>query len=334
MKDQQHGAASNASIIALPPRSQFRAAIETAAASESNDGARRIKGLANTFSVMRSGRLIHPDALNDWLKENGGQPGIPILANHGGWSGDCGFATIGVVESVKVTAAGMQFTARLASGVALADEAWELVTQKMLATLSLGWAAVQARWVSAGDKDIDPYVEKQLKKSGRDGAYVFFGIEPLEISLVDVPDDGGARLAADVNEQVRSQNAEVKSALAALTEKVGALGAPGKTVDLTMNIDVAALVKKEFESRFEGALNAYQSALTDRLIETMESLALDRDGAYGAALLDEDVKGLASDGGGCGHARREAAAGDGANPRATPTGPSNVEELRARLAKL
>ena len=68
---------------------QFAATIqhETFALSleraEAGDGeGRRVRGYASTFSVMHSGRMIHPAAAEEWLKKHPDAQ-LPLMAQHG-----------------------------------------------------------------------------------------------------------------------------------------------------------------------------------------------------------------------------------------------------------
>lgn len=176
----------------------FRAAIDaTFEIAEASEAAFRIRGIANTFSVMRSGRMLHPSAFDAYFQRRGKAAGpfFSLLANHGA---EDGFATIGRVDSLQVTKRGLEFSATLASGTRLADEARQLIAQRMISGLSLGWRSLRDRSVSLDDRDVqqDDELREAMEAAGVKQAWVFYEAEPVEISLVDVPDDANARIAA------------------------------------------------------------------------------------------------------------------------------------------
>lgn len=194
-------------IEMAPPRAAFAATIEAA----ESEGSRRIRGVANTFGLMRSRRIIHPQALDAWLAEGDGR--VPLLGQHGDVAG---FATIGSA-TLRVAGGEVKFEATLIAGTALAEEAWTLVQQGALRTVSLGWVPREWRWVSDTDSDLDPHVKREMKRAGARDAYLLRVIEPAELSLVDVPDDPGAVLAAAAHEAL---SARVDAALAPLAQQV------------------------------------------------------------------------------------------------------------------
>ena len=268
-----------AEIEAQPCRAAIDFTIETA---ETVDGERRIRGYANTFGVMRSGRIIHPQAVEDWLAANA-DARLPLLALHGFVGG---FATIGLVEKLKVQRSkGLYFEATVASGLELADQAWQLVSQKMLSSLSLGWAAKQRRWVRADDKDLDPWFAKKLKEAGVTEALAFIDVEIVEISLVDVGDDRGAQLAASV----RAELSAVSDQLSALKEELGGqlhrLEAGATPEPRTPNPEplIEAAVNAARKA-VEGMMTDFAHGLDERLCEVIEAKLADLQAAY----LDDD----------------------------------------------
>jgi phage head maturation protease len=173
-------------------RAAFEAKIEVASAGE-GEAPFIIRGKANSYGVMRSGRLIMPTAMSAWF-ESEGEKRLPFMGKHGAVPG---FATIGTATELKSSASGFEFKASLARGTQLADEARTLISQGHLKNISLGWAGM-SRIVKADDAEIDPAVKRAMKKAGVRIAEVFYVAEPVEISLVDVGDDRHARLAADI----------------------------------------------------------------------------------------------------------------------------------------
>ena len=247
------------------------------AEATADGGKRRIRGYANTFGVMRSKRIIHPAAVEDWLRANP-QPRLPLLAQHGFVQG---FATIGTIDVVKADRKrGMYFEASVAEGIELADQAWKLITQGMLNSLSIGWVTSQARWVKVDDKDLDGWLAQQMKEAGVSEVQAFFAVEVLEISLVDVGDDRSAKLAA------RAEAAAVETALAPLREELAALreqlargGASGAN-----NASGASNAGSEAEE-----LRRVLEEQTDAFIEEFKAAAIE------ALANDEDLHETAAD---------------------------------------
>jgi len=260
-------------------RASLPATIETADAGD--DGKRRIRGYANTFGVMRSGRIIHPQAVEDWLRANP-DARLKLLALHGFVDG---FATIGVIEKLKVQRAkGLYFEGTLASGIELADQAWELIRQRMLSSLSVGWVAKQRRWVRADDRDLDPWFAKKMKEAGVTEALAFIDVEIVEISLVDVGDDAGAKLAA------KAGGAAIEAAIAPLRQELAALRAEVATLKAAGGSgDAAQLLTALREHSAE-----FLEDLKDAAIEALQSEPAIRSAALG---LQEEVRELVADAG-------------------------------------
>ncbi len=195
-------------------------------------GRRTIRGVANTFRLMRSGRLIHPAAIEKWLASRDAERPIPLLAQHGFAPG---FSQIGRITKLAVDRnLGLAFEAMLAEGIALADDAWTMIRQGMAPAVSIGWYG-QARWVRDDEPEIDEWVKEQLARVGAHEAQVFFTVTDLaEISLVDVPDDADARLAARGQprhgaaaqvEQLRGEVAALRGAIERMQTAGGPAGA-------------------------------------------------------------------------------------------------------------
>lgn len=277
-----------AAIEGQPCRAAINLTIETADVGD--DGKRRIRGYANTFGVMRSGRIIHPKAVEDWLAANA-DARMPLMAMHGFVAG---FATIGSVEKLKVQRSkGLYFEATVASGIELADQAWQLVSQGMLNSLSIGWSSKQRRWVRADDKDLDPWLAKKMKEAGVTEAYAHLDVEIVEISLVDVGDDRGAKLAAQLQQELIGP---LGQKLAALAEQLAGIG------DLKSEIQTAEPQTLNPEPLIEAAVNAarttveeaikdFAHGLDERLCEVIENRLADLQAAY----LDDDFGADADD---------------------------------------
>lgn len=273
---------------------------------------RVLRGVANTFGVMRSGRMIHPTALDGWLARNA-DAGLPLLAQHGYVDG---FATIGRVTSLKVTKRGLEFTAALAQGVKLADEAWTLVQQRMLDGFSLGWQSIKSKYAQVDEPSLDDAVGKALKKAGKREAMVHYEIEPVEISLVDVGDDAAARRVADANglretlDGLRTLLAELKAEHATAQPVAGGL----TTADVQRIVDAA--------------FDKLSHDLASRVVELTEAAVASLGAAYGLEL-----------GGYAGDAAEDDPSADpppsgAAGAPQSPLTPDEVARLRATLAKL
>lgn len=248
-----------------PERELMSLALEVSAAPASGEG-RKIKGYANTFRVMRSGRVILPSAADAWL-QSAGNVERPLLAQHGMVGG---FATIGKVTKFRVDRSrGLYFEGELASDLPLADEAWALVQQGMLKQISLGWWPLQARWVRADDSDLDPWLKKVMKEANVSECYAHMQIEVAEVSIVDLADDRGAFLAAAGGAAAVAELAagirDIRGRLDKLHELRGE-DKDGQPLGETLAAIVRAQVKQE--------LDAFLPELRKAALEVLESAAL------------------------------------------------------------
>ncbi len=171
-------------------RACFSASFERAA---SQDGRFRIRGVANTFGVMRSGRMFHPNAFDKWLAANA-QPNLALLGNHG--MDVAGFASIGRVDGARVSKQGLVFDAWIGEATQLARDARALVEEGTLKGISVGWMARGMSRVHIDDPKLDPALAEALRAAEAHSADVTTRADLVEISLVDVADDAGATLAA------------------------------------------------------------------------------------------------------------------------------------------
>jgi len=210
---------------------------------------RIVRGTASSYSIMHSGRCIAPTALDKWVAAHSAAD-VALLAKHGQvW----GFATIGQLTGLKVARTGVQFTARLAQDIQLAEDAWKLASQGMPLRVSQGWYGEPVR-LSVGDERLTPEQRKQAKARGLEQVVWFSEIELVEISLVDLGDDPQARLAAelrDVDSRLRGNDA----------------GAGGLTRD-----ELVAALRAE--------LGAAISSAEQRIIESIEARLADAGDAY------------------------------------------------------
>lgn len=245
-------------IATLPPRDTFALSIERAA--DEGGGQRKIRGIANSFGVMRSSRIMHPAGAIAFLRRNGGRT-LPLLAQHGSVQE---FATIGTVTKMAVDPkAGLRFEATLADGVPLSDQAWELVRQGHLRTLSIGWTAQQSRYVTDQDVDLDPYLKDKMAEAGVREALAFLAYDLVEISMVDVPDDPNATLTA------RGGNTEI-----------AAMNARFDHIERSL-----AELREWMDSSRDEFLDSVRADAVDVLVD----LGIDPKAEYGRALLDCDT---------------------------------------------
>lgn len=174
------------------------AAVKIKTVDQSGGEGYRIRGIANSFGMMHSGTIIHPRALDDWLRENP-SPRLKLYVNHGeGVEESDGFATIGVVDRIEVRNDGIHFEAKVIPGTQRSDEAIALLKGGGIDSVSLGWRTHKQdiKKFKITDSNLDPWVRERMRDSGATQAEVHRKIIPREISLVDMPDDPGALLAA------------------------------------------------------------------------------------------------------------------------------------------
>lgn len=180
-------------VEAQPMRAAFAMRIAEAGAS---GGQFRVRGVMNSFSVMHSGRILHPAGYIEWMRNNPDAT-LPMLLNHG-IGGDLRSAVIGKWDRFSGDAeSGMVWEGFVGEGTQLCDESRTLLSQRLLSGLSMGWYTLTPpRWVNLKDADLDPFVKQAMDREGVDECYAFFRYEPVEGSIVDVPDDRNGRLAA------------------------------------------------------------------------------------------------------------------------------------------
>ena len=311
MSKQRMGRETGADVA----RASFAGEILTAATQA--DGQFRVKGIANTFTLMRSGRLIHPQAFDKWIGSVGARPDLPFMANHG-FLGAADFATIGRVDRVRVDPErGLLFEGWVAKGTPLADQARVLLEQKALRGLSIGWTSRQGRFVQKNEPNIDAYTKQQLEAAGVDEAFVYFGAELVEISAVDVADDPGARLAGRL--------------------AAGAGGGPELVAQIR---DVFRAEREAERAEFRSMVADLWKAGQDTFIEAIQDAATMRFNGdeYGRMLLDdaEAARGehgcaAHSGGGGGGEGGERGEGGDGTDDDEKP-GAAALARIRAWAA--
>ena len=264
----------------------------------------RVRGLANSFQVMRSGRIFARYAFDDYFKSHP-TVDLTLMAQHG-WA-DGTFATVGRVDQLSVTKAGLMFAGWIGGGTDVQDETRKLVGQGALKTLSLGWVSKQARWVSINDKDIDADIKREMTRAGRDEVYAYFDAEPVELSFVDVPDDPNALLAASANRGGAGIGATADTWRDEFTKLLKPLQ------------DEIARLKASAQSPVNGDLNKlfadFATGLRTELIEVARVVLADPNSEYAERLLalsaDLDEAGIGdesdSEAPACGHGKTRAA---------------------------
>ena len=247
-------------------RAAVPASIEKAA---EQDGKFRIRGVANTFTLMHSGRVFAPTAFDRWLKRTGSVR-LPLLLNHG--VAVNGPATIGGVDGVTADQKrGLLFNGWVAEGTQNANDARALISQAALRSVSIGWVPRRTYWVRRNNADIEPWLVEQMDASGVDEAHVCGEADLVEISVVDVADDPGAILAARAD---AAALAELRQEVAGLRAEVAAIKAAG-------GVDVAGLQAALAEQ--------LDSFLDDFKLAAVEALMHDPEIVEGARAAHEDL---------------------------------------------
>jgi len=274
------GAATNAGVV----RYGFQTTIERASSA---DGKYRIRGVANTFRVMRSRRLIHPDAFAKSLPKDGAVD-LPLLMAHGNAAG---FATIGRVTRAWVDPRrGLLFEAWVGEGTDNANEARTLIDQGLLRTVSIGWIPESVHMTYESDRDLDPVIRERMRDAGVSEAEVAYSAELVEVSLVDLPDDPGAVLsvadAAAVNSQVAELRREVAE-LREILELAHELGTPDGSLTL-VRIGVDALQRRVEKATHE-AMGDFRARVMEILCDDEVIEAARASQARTMASLQEEI---------------------------------------------
>lgn len=272
-----------AAIEQLPTRGSFD--FEIAEMTEDGDKL-RVKGFANSFRPMRSGRVLSPKPYIKWAKGKGRT--LTMLANHGYVPG---FGSIGQWNAFSYDERrGALMEGFIGSGTSLMNEARTLVKQGILRNISVGWTARQARWITVDDKDIDAHFKTVMEEDGVRECYAFIDYELVEASLVDVPDDPRATLAG--NTQLQMANGELLRALAELRACIAKFTNPAnvepleiKRAELALTAEVSNEIKTVVRSEIQAAL----PDMTRAALELASDIAIDPHADYGAALLDAEL---------------------------------------------
>lgn len=272
-------AIDRAAVEQLPTRGSFD--FEIAEMTEDGDKL-RVKGYANSFRPMRSGRVLSPKPYIKWAKGKGRT--LTMLANHGYVPG---FGSIGQWNAFSYDEKrGALMEGFIGSGTSLMNEARTLVKQGILRNISVGWTARQARWITIDDKDIDAHFKTVMEEDGVRECYAFIDYELVEASLVDVPDDPRATLAA--NTQWQMANGELLRALADLRASISAIqhASPEKATD---GNEVADTIQKIIRETVRAEIQAALPEMTRAALELASDIAIDPHADYGAALLDAEL---------------------------------------------
>lgn len=179
-------------------RSTF--ALTCEAAADQQDGKLRVSGVANSLRVTRSGRLIMPEAVQQFLRDN---PTIdlPLMAQHGHTRQT--FATIGRIDGMSLDPQrGLVFRGWVGNETDLQREARALIGQGAITQLSIGWICEYDRikTYQRDEPDLPEWIAAEMDRTRRTRIWAFFQAEIYELSAVDTPDDPGARLAADLDD--------------------------------------------------------------------------------------------------------------------------------------
>lgn len=234
----------------------------------------RIRGVASTLGIMRSKRVFLPSAFDKQLRA--GKVDVPLMLNHGMVEG---LGSIGRVDRLELRqGAGLAFEAWIASGTRNADEARKLAEQGVLRTVSLGWLSRSDRYIGRNDPDLPKSLADMMDAEGVRAVHAFSDVEVIELSLVDVPDDPGARLAA------RAAGGGVEQALRRLAERVDALEARIANLALAGgHADVAGLCAGISEL-LDARLLQLKAYVAEIAAETADGH--DRESAIGAMVAD------------------------------------------------
>lgn len=298
-------------------RTAMHGTIEVAQA-QPESGRLAVRGIANSFRIMHSGRVFHPRAFERQMQATGGKVDLPLLAMHGMTFADT-FPNIGKVGTISIEPQrGLVFDGWIGAGTQLMDETRTLVKGGALAGISVG-AVVDSnarRLVNRDDADIDPLIAQQMDAQGKRRAHVFFEAELVEISLVDVPDDREARLAAgaypNTGEGMAAELFTIRLFMSQIKAALDALKCGEPSTEL-----LAAMKSMVAEFWAEGE---------SRLIESIASAVADGRGEYAEQLLADDLAEV-----GCSHG---ADADAQPVPGAAQHSAVNRQTLLERLRKL
>lgn len=291
------------------------AAFETSVETQTTDDKEfRIRGVANTFRVMNSGTMIHPSALDEYFAANP-QPKLKLMINHGAKKGG-DLKSIGVVDELKVTERGLEFSAFIINGTTAANEARELIKHGVVDRVSLGWMVPKSAIKHVAGFSTDPIVAARFRESGRSKIEVHYKIRPVEVSLVDSPDDPDAHVshAAALREAMQDD------------EFVTALAKRISDHELVATVPAEQLreaIDNVFETRLKERFTAFLNSFGKEALELMITVAADPRGDYAQAILDATDDAIED---GCGVHHRTAGADD--DP------PSSDESLHAALGRL
>lgn len=117
------------------------------------DSSRIIKGIASTPSVDRAGDIVEPLGCRWKLP-------VPLLANHDH------ARLVGTLTKVHLSAAGVHIEARVAEGTQEADNAWTLIRQGVLNSMSIGFIGEQSEPLANGGRRFSRWTLLELSLVG------------------------------------------------------------------------------------------------------------------------------------------------------------------------
>lgn len=142
------------------------------------DGLRRISGYANKTTIDRTNELVEARAFHTTMTKFMNNPIMLLMHNS--------TQPIGIWDRYEVRADGLWVSGVIASGTKAAEEAWTLIEQRVLRSLSIGFREKEGS-----------YVEE-------DSAYHITDLELLEVSVVSIPANADALFMVDKSGAVLS----------------------------------------------------------------------------------------------------------------------------------
>lgn len=178
---------------------------------------RRITAIASTGDVDRYDEIILPEAFRESLPVFMKNP--VVLASHQNKLADGTSPVVANVVVASITSAGLKVILEFHTVTRLAEEYWQLYSQKKQRALSVGFKPIEGNFEIHGGRSI--FVHKKL--------------ELLEISLVSIPANPNALsrskqrkqdfIAEKIARRQREKDAESFAELI-LTDDLSALGVP------------------------------------------------------------------------------------------------------------
>lgn len=146
---------------------QFSALLSIKSIDKEN---RRIRAIASTGNLDRDNEIILPEAFNESLPIYVAKNNV-VLAAHQHRLSDGRSPVVANVISASVTSAGLEVILEFHTVTALAEEYWQLYSQKIQKALSVGFISIEGNYEQRNGKSV--FIHKK--------------VELLEISCVPVP---------------------------------------------------------------------------------------------------------------------------------------------------